>query len=298
MNNHDFPICPICNSFEWALSYQGSIRDGIFGRVKQGVVGYCGRCGVERLQESLCVDNNDYENNSYRELIGQSHDYKKHVELHDEFSRYAIDCFWPKSFRGLSIADVGCGGGALLDHLRGFNSQLIGIEPSKEWSKSLIDRGYEWHQDIQSALKVWKGKLDLVFSTQVIEHVLNPVEFLSDIRSLLKKDGTAIISTPNRKDILMSLIPKVFPSFFYRVQHRWAFDSISLINCAKKANFQIKELKYIHRYGLANAMHWMREQRPGGRIEIPPFDAAIDIQWRDWLERNGHSDNIYLIINP
>jgi hypothetical protein len=93
----------------------------------------------------------------------------------------------------------------------------------------------------------------------------------------------------------MELLPENFPSFFYRTQHRWAFDADSLRHAATRAGLQVDELRHVHRYGLANTMHWLKEGHPRGRTPMPPLDGAIDRHWQTWLESTGRADNLYLI---
>ena len=67
-------------------------------------------------------------------------------------------------------------------------------------------QGYKVYPDLSSALKENSQTLDWVLSSQVIEHVESPIEFLKEIYELLKPGGQAIIITPNRKDILINLL--------------------------------------------------------------------------------------------
>jgi 2-polyprenyl-3-methyl-5-hydroxy-6-metoxy-1,4-benzoquinol methylase len=292
----NFPPCPICGVNSWKLVYSGSIRDGIHENWKESEVRRCDGCGVDRLSEDVCLQHAEYESKEYRAHLAQDHSSKNHFSTHDELAKFTLDTLWPRSLRDLTVADVGCGGGALLDHLSGLAKKLIAIEPSIAWSDSLKARGYEWEPSAASAAKKWHGKVDIVLSTQVIEHVEDPRDFLSDISKLLTPEGVAVISTPNRKDILMELMADEFPKFFYRSQHRWAFDEKSLSKCASLAGLNVVEVKHVHRYGLANAMNWYRYAKPMGRQPVRPLGDAIDMHWKAWLESTGQSDNLYLIL--
>ncbi len=96
----------------------------------------------------------------------------------------------------------------------------------------------------------------------------------------------------------MELLPDEFPGFFYRTQHRWAFDAAALARCAAEAGFQVQETRHIHRYGIANTMLWLRDRKPSGRAALPPLDRAADDMWRTWLEANGRADNLYMLLRP
>ena len=92
----------------------------------------------------------------------------------------------------------------------------------------------------------------------------------------------------------MSLIPDDFPSFFYRTQHRWYFDANSLELCAKSAGFEIVEMNYIHRYGMSNTLHWLRDKLPTGMKKIQGINALVDNFWKAHLEDTHQSDNLYI----
>lgn len=292
----DFPACAVCAANEWSLVHRGRVRDGVFGAWRETEVRRCGSCGVDRLAESACLQIESYQSAEYRERLDQGHDVQRHYATHDELARFTLETLWPMSLRGKTVADVGCGGGALLDHVRGTASKLVAIDPAVPWSESLQARGYEWFPSSAAAASKFRDQVDVVLSTQVIEHVDDPRQFLADIQQLLKPDGVAVISTPNRRDILMELLPDTFPSFFYRVQHRWAFDAASLSRCAEGAGLEVAELRHVHRYGMANTMYWLKEGRPRGRTPLAPLDAGIDKLWQAWLESNGRADNLYVIL--
>jgi len=293
-----FPKCGVCDAEAWSFVYDGPIRNGSFGEYRQGTVARCQCCGVDRLAENVCFDSSTYETGTYRRQLGQTHDLAEHFRAHDEFIRFTLDTIWPHSMRGKVVADVGCGAGTLLDHLRGLSETLIAIEPDSGFSSTLVDRGYHWFPTVDQAAERFQGTVDFAFSIQVIEHVEKPADFLRGIRRILKPNGTLVLSTPNRNDILMDMLPDEFPSFFYRTQHRWYFDNASLARVAEQAGLRIEKNLHVHRYGMANALLWLRDKKPSGRRSIPVLDHAADELWRTWLEANGRADNIYLIASP
>jgi 2-polyprenyl-3-methyl-5-hydroxy-6-metoxy-1,4-benzoquinol methylase len=292
----DFPSCVICGAHDWHTVHSGPIRDGTHGKTREARVARCAGCGVDRLAESVCLQASSYASAEYRDKLLQGHDVQRHYAEHDELARFTLDALWPLSLRGKVVADVGCGGGVLLDHVRGVAARIVAIDPSELFAPSLKERGYAWFPGAGAAAVEYAGKVDIAFSTQVIEHVDDPRAFLSDIARLLSPDGMALISTPNRADILMELLPETFPAFFYRTQHRWAFEAKSLRHCAERAGLEVNEMRHVHRYGMSNTLHWLRDGRPRGRTRMPPIDDALDKHWQAWLESNGRADNLYMSV--
>ena len=291
----NFPSCPVCSSDSWTKSYTGAVRVGK-GLSKDSEVRKCSTCGLERLSERDCFQEEDYQSAEYRVSLEQGHEVSKHFEEHDELVRFTMEAIWPTSLRNLSVADIGCGPGTFLDHISGVAKDLLAVEPNEIFSKSLKDRGYSWHPSTADAGATRKGELDFVFSNQVIEHVDDPEQFLNDIYDMLKVGGKAMISTPNQQDILMELLPEAFPAFFYRVHHRWYFNGENLRALAEKVGFKCEKIKYIHRYGISNTMHWLKNKKGCGRSNMPPFDDTMDELWASWLNKTGRADNIFILL--
>ncbi len=97
--------------------------------------------------------------------------------------------------RPKKILDIGCGNGYLLKLIKEIlpHSTLVGIDVYNTNIKGIkittadINKGFPFRKDY----------FDLVIMGEVIEHLPDPDFILKDIRRILKKKGTLIISTPN-----------------------------------------------------------------------------------------------------
>jgi SAM-dependent methyltransferase len=213
----------------------------------------------------------------------------------DPVQIFNLTTFSPLSFRNKVIADVGCGAGSFLSHISGLAKSIIAIEPTELYHSSLRNHGYETFSYTSDALKAYPECADIAVTFQVIEHVQNPREFLTEIGGLLKPGGLLIIATPNREDILLKLLPDDFPAFYYRSAHRWYFDRLSLQKCVELAGFQVLSERYVHTYGISNALMWMRDRSPQGFSRLPGINEIADQQWSNYLEATGQSDNLYIL---
>ena len=287
--------CSICGGESFKSVYSGPIRDGVYGAIKKNAnIFECEQCGVQRLGEKDCIPASYYESGDYREHLQQSLTSEKAVLEQDDMQHFTLDVLWPNTLRNKSIVDVGCGIGSLLDMTTNISGSQIGIEPCLPYQESLATRGYPVYSSLIDASKEHKNTIEWAFSIQVIEHVENPREFLEEILCLLKPGGRALISTPNRNDILMSLVNKEFAPFFYRVAHRWYFDEKSFSKCAELAGFEVDNVHFVHRYGMSNTLHWLRDKLPKGRTQMKGVDAMADHFWKGYLEKNKQSDSIYI----
>jgi SAM-dependent methyltransferase len=294
-----FEACEICGTNDWSLAYSGPIRDGVFQKSRPDTaVGRCGGCGVERLAEAFCMQAAEYESWEYRAKLEQEQDVAAHHAAHDRFQKFALDVLWPQSLRGMAVADVGCAAGTFLDHLRGQVERYVGIEPAGYFHDHLRSIGVEVYNYANEAAAQIGGQIDLAFSLQVIEHTADPRGFLADIKPLLKPDGALLVSTPNRRDMLLELLPDDFPPFFYRVVHRWYFDADSLAACARLAGYAVEWVRPVQRYGLSNMMAWLRDRKPTGWQRLAGIDAVMDAVWQSSLEKSGRADNLFMLLKP
>jgi SAM-dependent methyltransferase len=294
-----FAQCEICGRNSWQTIYHGPVRDGTFGdSLSEGTVARCTGCGVERLAECHCPPDSSYESEEYRAKLKQGLDAPSYLKLHDEFQIFTLSQIWPKNLRGQTIADIGCAGGSFLDHINGLSDRLVAVEPCSIYHEDLNKRGYAVYPYARDATADLAGQVDLAVSLQVIEHTRNPREFLEDIRPLLKRSGLLVISTPNRDDILNTLLPTDFGSFFYRVVHRWYFDRQSLDECARMAGYQVLESRHVHRYGMSNALAWLRDRKPTGQWRLDGISPLADALWRGYLEETGQADTVYSFLAP
>jgi SAM-dependent methyltransferase len=297
MTANPFEPCGICGTDDWQPVYSGPVRDGAFGnRRDDAEVARCGGCGVERLAEAFCFDDSLYATAQYRERLAQPADTEAYLKTHDPLQRHTLEALWPTSLRGLTIADIGCAGGSFLDHVAGTARRLVAVEPAVQYQENLRQRGYAVFDSTGDAAGTWAGKVDLAVSVQVIEHVADPRGFLAGIAALLAPGGRLLVSTPNRNDILMEMLPDDFPAFFYRTVHRWYFDAAALAACARRAGLEPVETRHIHRYTMANALHWLRDRRPRGADPLAPLDGTTDGFWKGWLEASGRADCLFMTL--
>lgn len=287
--------CAVCASADAAVSYAGPVRKGVFGQFLDGIVRQCRRCGLEWLvsDEALALD--QYKSGEYRERVGEQANAEHFFALHDREQFDKLGHVRDVLTRGAVVADVGCAAGSFLDFVRGVAGRTIAVEPATAYHESLRDRGHEVYV---TANEAGARDVDLATSFSVIEHVDDPLAFVRDMRAMLKPGGWAVLSTPNRRDLLMTHGPAEYKSFFYRQVHRYYFDADALRAVMSGAGFVDIRVEYMHRFGFGNFVAWLREARPAGPQPSPladPFDAV----WRATLEAQGVSDYLYVVArNP
>lgn len=97
---------------------------------------------------------------------------------------------------GLAV-DLGAGTGALASRLQTLGWGVLAVDTQAESFKADLPFVKLDLNDPEFSLSLGPGTFDLVISTEVIEHLENPIQFLRNARSLLKPNGVAVITTPN-----------------------------------------------------------------------------------------------------
>ena len=97
------------------------------------------------------------------------------------------------------VLDVGCGYGFLTEMILKSGNKVKAIETADNAIKHIRTLGVEVYDlDVNSK---WTEKInekfDVVVCTELIEHVFDTDNLLTNINSVLKKNGFLVISTPN-----------------------------------------------------------------------------------------------------
>jgi 2-polyprenyl-3-methyl-5-hydroxy-6-metoxy-1,4-benzoquinol methylase len=274
------------------ILYSGRIRDGQYGRFSKDPFTIW-QFPASQLAFLQPFPTPDYTEAGYRESVNGSGDVTDYFALHDAAQLSHLQLIQPLLTRGMVVADCGCGGGSLLDLVRGRAAETIAIEPFRGFHASLSERGHRVFGSLDDAGQGGqRGRVHLALSFHVIEHTENPISYLEQMRLLLRPGGRAFVLTPNLNDILLRTNFESFAPFFFRVVHNLYFNAIALTWAAQTAGFVVRRVVHHHEFGLANALHWLRDRRPRGDTPMDGIDSSIDDLWRSYLVRSGQSNNV------
>ena len=99
-----------------------------------------------------------------------------------------IHKFVANSPQKLVLADYGCGNKPYEPLITPYVARYVGIDLPENPIADI-------HISPEGKIALADGSLDVVLSTQVLEHVVNPTFYLSEAQRVLKKNGQLILST-------------------------------------------------------------------------------------------------------
>ena len=128
-----------------------------------------------------------------------------------EFDR---DLTAPEPFRGLRLLDIGCGGGLLSEPMARLGATVIGADaaprniPVAQLHAEQSGLTIDYRNVTAEALAAAGERFDVVLNMEVVEHVSDPLAYLTACKELLVPGGLMICSTLNRtaKSFAMAIV--------------------------------------------------------------------------------------------
>ena len=133
-------------------------------------------------------------------------------------------------FAGLTLVDVGCGGGLLTEPMARLGAEVIGLDASPETIKVAayhaerlglpIDYRHATAEDLADT----GSRFDVVLALEIVEHVADVPAFATALSRLAKPGGVVALSTLNRtaKSFALAIVGAEYVlRWVPRGTHRW-----------------------------------------------------------------------------
>jgi 2-polyprenyl-6-hydroxyphenyl methylase/3-demethylubiquinone-9 3-methyltransferase len=122
-------------------------------------------------------------------------------QIAGEFGR---DLTQPEPLKGLRLLDIGCGGGLLSEPMARLGATVIGADaaagniPVAQVHAEQSGLEIDYRNVTAEQLAADGEQFDVVLNMEVVEHVADPLAYLTACHDLLKPGGLMICSTINR----------------------------------------------------------------------------------------------------
>ncbi|WP_028030289.1 bifunctional 2-polyprenyl-6-hydroxyphenol methylase/3-demethylubiquinol 3-O-methyltransferase UbiG [Gemmobacter nectariphilus] len=150
------------------------------------------------------------------------------TQIAAEFGR---DLKAARPFEGLRLLDIGCGGGLLSEPMARLGAEVVGADAAErnipvarihaEHSGLTID----YRHTTAEAMAAAGEQFDVVLNMEVVEHVADPLGYLTACHDLLKPGGLMVCSTLNRnlKSYMMAIVgAEQVMRWLPRGTHEWS----------------------------------------------------------------------------
>mgnify|MGYP001610216116 FL=1 len=286
-------LCKLCQSDKHKI-----LRDTLRYEIKRKVL-QCNNCGFVFLE-----DKNDsseyYATTTYRAKYGP--DLTKTSNPKEVFDTYypyqgpIVEKIKHLLKPDTSVLDVGCSAGQFLMAIKDLVGKRVGLELSQDEVDFVsLNHDFSVYNDPIEKVKITEGPFDLVTSFQVLEHTLDPVDFVKNLGRQLKPDGYLYLELPNLHDVLIDCYQVLgYANFYYREPHVSYFTKDTLKLLLDQAGF-VGEIKTAQRYNIMNHLHWIMTGKPQDNFNMgngtpkiviaENVDASLRSELNDFIEK-------------
>ena len=117
-----------------------------------------------------------------------------------------------RGMTGGDLLEIGCGYGYLLDEAQSFFRRRIGTEFSPEAAAHARETGADVFLGGVDELPT-DARFDCAMAIQVIEHIYDPITFMTGLISHVRPGGSVLLATPDIGGALRKVMGKSWPSF-------------------------------------------------------------------------------------
>ena len=181
--------------------------------------------------------------------------------------------------KDMNVLDIGCGGGTLLHTMREqlSLSGIYGVELNKAYA-DLAKR--KLNADVRNEKYIsglFGHQFDLLVNTKVLEHVPDPLPFLTEMANDLSEGGMLFMEVPDISD--MYSLPPSHERFF--IPHIYFFSANTLGALLEKAGFYVIEQRVIKTTRNRAYLQILAEKRvniENNCISEKPYDDISELQ--------------------
>ena len=124
---------------------------------------------------------------------------REHIVRH-----FGKDAASTAALEGITLLDMGCGGGLIAEPMARMGAAVTGIDASEKNIKTAALHAeqsgvkVDYRTGTAESLSAAGEQFDVVLALEIIEHVADPAAFVASCASLVKEGGLLVMSTINR----------------------------------------------------------------------------------------------------
>lgn len=197
--SNSIPPCSVCGSTNWktipALARLWLIP--VSSEIME-----CKTCRLRMVSPQPSFNGNaaNFEDEAYyREVVGSKN------EFFQERVRFIQSLISSHQHR---LLDIGCARGEMLVTAREAGFEVSGIELSK-YACDYAKEHFDLNVENKTVDQMPANTFDVVHANHVLEHIHDPLQFLTNLNRILVKDGICVLEVPNEFMNLMARLNKL-----------------------------------------------------------------------------------------
>lgn len=202
----------------------------------------CLSCGLVRQLNLPFATEEQYANYYKTQYPPVTNTYTKKNYSHDrDIAKLRLDAYGIEKIkgqgikrRGIRILDVGSGSGALVDECRERGVEAFGCEISR-YAYAKNDE-FIYHDRLEN-INFPTDHFDLVTCHDVLEHVLDPINFIAEMFRITKQEGQCIIDIPD-------FFGAAGKHHWKDAEHIWFFNAEQLTKTLQNIGFEAESVKH------------------------------------------------------
>lgn len=204
-------------------------------------VAFCSRCFLVQLNKTIPP------RELFRDYIYFSSTSQTIVDHSKKTAEYLVKKLHLSS--NSLVLEVASNDGVLLQFFKKIGIKILGVDPAENIAKVANEKGIETIPDFFSfkfAKKLVSSRniqADLVYGANVFAHVPAVVDFLKGVKTVLKKDGTAVFEFP----YLKGLLENKFDTIYH--EHVFYYSLIALQNLVKRVGLEVYDVEFVNMQG-------------------------------------------------
>ncbi|MCI4645365.1 MAG: bifunctional 2-polyprenyl-6-hydroxyphenol methylase/3-demethylubiquinol 3-O-methyltransferase UbiG [Hyphomonadaceae bacterium] len=120
-------------------------------------------------------------------------------------AHFGLDPAARRPLDGLTLLDIGCGGGLVSEPMTRLGARVTGVDASEANIKTAMTHAEQGGLEVdyragtaEALIEAGDGPFDIVLNLEVVEHVADPGRFLADTAGLVAPGGLMIVATLNK----------------------------------------------------------------------------------------------------
>lgn len=193
---------------------------------------------------------------------------------------------------GMKVVDVGCGDGGYITFCSRMGADVTFVDLQEAKVKAIEERlqtmGKGEFRGIVSdcnPIPIPDGHADLVISTEVLEHVRNPRDFLNEIIRVGSPDATYVLTVPDARgeNLVRTIAP---PAYFEEPNHIHTYSSDEFEALIESCGLEVVRHEYLAGFwAIFYLLKWATSQ-PGESLteNVHPATIAWTQTWEEVLK--------------